>query len=63
MEISKTFTEECYTSSIRDIDDITFDITLSNGAGEIMTMLLTKSEWDEISNFITHSMDFISKNK
>lgn len=63
MEINKTFTEECYTSSIKDIDDSIFDVTLSDGAGKTITLLLTKSEWEEISNFVYRSMDYISFNK
>lgn len=64
MEINKTFTEEGYSSTIRDTtDDGVFDVTFSNGAGEIVTMLLTQSEWDAISNFVYQSMDFIAKHK
>lgn len=63
MEINKLFTEEGYNTTIRDTDDGVFDVTFSNGAGEVMTMLLTQSEWEEISNFVSLSMDFISKNK
>lgn len=63
MEINKTFTEEGYSSTIRNTDDGVFDVTFSNGAGEVMTMLLTQSEWDEIANFVYQSMDFIAKHK